>query len=147
MINGSDMVVIAVISLIGTVIITQLLNHNWFKRQQLKEHFYGKRQDKNIDFEKFKINKRIHSKMLNVKKPDLGPVDWIDKLKGLNPEILHSLVDSVTGTPEETDLTEGLEEPAGIENTILSMVKDNPDLVTKFVKGMGNKDEKKENYL
>ncbi len=147
MINGSDMVTIAIISLIGTVIITQLLNHNWFKRQQLKELFYGQRQDKNIDFEKFKINKRIQSKSLTVKKPDLGPIDWIDKLKGFNPEVLHSLVDTVAGNPEQTDLQEGLEGSEGIEGTILNMVKDNPDLVNKFVKGIGNKDETKTNYL
>jgi len=112
---------ISVISGIFGLIGIQLLQQNWFKREDLKFKYDVKRA-------------RFRSKNIAVKKTSSpsGAMDWIAALKTVDPEVLHGLINGISGSGGES-LNE---EESGIEDTILNFAKSNPEMVKKFLDGI-----------
>ena len=99
----------------------QLLQHNWYKREKLKFEFDTKRA-------------KLRKKQLPIKKTSTpsSPSDWLEQLKKVNPETLHELIDT---------FSEGGEEKGDISEILGTIVKNNPELVEKFLGNIG-KDNK-----
>jgi len=115
--NDAALIGMAVISTLGMLAGIQLMNHNWFKREKVKYQYQMKRA-------------KLKAKGLTVKKgAPTGALGWIDTLKSLDPEILHTLIDQFGGEipEEEGDLTDILG----------NIIKSNPDLVKSFIEGLG----------
>jgi len=112
---------ISVISGIFGLIGIQLLQQNWFKREDLKFKYDVKRA-------------RFRSKNIPVKKTSTptGAMDWIAALKTVDPDVLHGLINGISGAGGEA-LNE---EETGIEDTILNFAKSNPEMVKKFLDGI-----------
>ena len=113
---------IAVISGIFGLISIQMLQQNWYKREDLKYKFDVKRA-------------RMRRKNIPIKQTSTptSPTDWIDTIKKLNPDILHGLIDSVT---DNKSVEGDFEESEGIEGTIMNIARNNPELVQNFLNGL-----------
>lgn len=61
-------------------------------------------------------------------------MDWIEKLKGINPDVLHELVDTVSG---------GESEGGDIGDIVGSLVKNNPEMVQNFLQGIQSKNNQR----
>ena len=122
--NEYVILIISFISGVFGLIGIQLLQHNWFKREDMKFKFDLKRA-------------KIRAKNIPVKKTSTptGAMDWLTELKKVNPDTLHELIDTFGGggEREEGDVTEILG----------NIVKNNPEMVQKFLGSMG-KDNKGE---
>ena len=113
-----ELIIVSIISGIFTIIGISLLNHNWFKKQEMK-----------YNFEKYKVRQKSKGKTPPRTPAPSSPIEWIDKLKGINPETLHTLVDTLSGEGEG-------EGEAGLEDTIINIARENPELVKKFLGGI-----------
>lgn len=112
---------ISIISGIFGLIGIQLLQQNWFKREDLKFKYDVKRA-------------RFRSKNVPVKKTSspTGAMDWIAALKTVDPDVLHGLINGISGGGSEDLESEG----SGIEDSILNFAKSNPEMVKKFLDGV-----------
>jgi len=116
-------IVISVITIIGTVINIQLLNHNWFKRQELKSKYKVK---EIRERSKAKLSTRSRSISQEEENNPISSVKGLLNLaKGLDSDQLHDLVDTFTGssTPESSG------------DMIESLIQNNPELVQSFIDG------------
>lgn len=120
--NDYTLIAVSFISGIIGLIGIQLLQHNWAKREQMKFNF---------DLKRAKIRK----KQMPIKKSSTpsSASDWIDQLKKVNPDTLHELIDTFSGG--------GDQESGDIGDIIGTIVKNNPEVVEKFLGNVG-KDNK-----
>ena len=130
--NG-ELIVVSMIFLIGQVVLFQLYNQNWFK----KENF--KMQKKLVmDENKLKIRKVERelglnkSARLEVEKTDNS---LLDVLKNIDADKITGLLDLVGNREVE----EG--EPAGMMDTVLEFANNNPEIANQFVAAMNFPDE------
>jgi hypothetical protein len=118
MLGITEIVVMSTFSIIGAVIIMHFSFINWRKKKQI-----------DYDFELKKIKLRSRRKPAPKSKP-LGIMDYVDKLRGLNPDTINTILDFATGQQEE--------QPDGIEDSIINFAKSNPDIVKSFLDGLGS---------
>jgi len=123
----------------GSILITQLTNHNWFKREKFKFNQQIDRKEANIRFKKLE-------KDLKVK--DIPPVPprentLVETLQNLNPDMIKTLAGALSKNEDYEDYDIPDEKP-DITEVITDIAKSNPELVKqvidKFTKG-GNADE------
>lgn len=112
-----EIIVMSIFTIIGTVVIMQFSFINWVKKKRI-----------DYDYELRKIRLRRKKQQAPKNKP-LGVLDYVDKLKGLNPDMVNAVLDYVGG---------GTEEPSGIEDSILGFAKENPEIVKSFLEGLGS---------
>ena len=122
--------IMSVMMIIGTVINIQLLNHNWFKRQELKSRYKVK-----------EIRERAKAKLPKAQARESNPSPGnsisglLNLAKGLDSDQLHDLIDTYTGERE----------PVGTGDILEDIIQNNPELVKSFLDGFskgGKKDEK-----
>ena len=111
-------IAVSVISGVFGLMAISLMQHNWFRREDLKYKYDLRRA-------------KARAKGTPVKKSSTpsGVGDWIQLLKGVNPETAHLLIDSFGGS-------ESSEEPEDMVDKIVDMASKNPELVEKFLKGV-----------
>lgn len=117
--NDATLIAMALISTLGMLAGIQLMNHNWFKRQK--------------ELHKYKVKTtKLRQKGAKIKSsPPSSPLDWVDKIRGLDPDLLHTLIDTLGGE-------EGGFEPGGdIMDYVIDIGRKNPDLVKGFLEGVG----------
>jgi hypothetical protein len=116
--NDTTIFVITIVSCIFSYIMVKTLNVQWFQRLDAK-------------YKHEKALAKLRKRGVAVKTPPpSSPLDWVEKLKGLDPEILHSLIDSVSGE-SPLDLQEG-----GMTDYLIDLASKNPDLVQNFLAGL-----------
>jgi len=113
--NDLAFVGVAVISGLFSLAAISLLQHNWYKKEKAKHNYYIKRA---------KLTYRHKSNPPAPPQPS-GAQDWLQTIQKLPPDVLHGLVDRLGG---DESTGEG-----GIEETLLELVKENPDLVNQFL--------------
>jgi len=120
--NEYMILAISFISGVFGLIGIQLLQHNWFKREDMKFKFDLKRA-------------KIRAKNVPIKKTatPTGAMDWLSELKKVNPDTLHELIDAFGGGGEGRD--------EDMTDILGNIVKSNPELVQKFLGNLG-KDNK-----
>jgi len=128
-------IVISILTIIGTVINIQLLNHNWFKRQELKSKYKVKEIRERT---KAKLPRKTLSQENITSAPFSNISGLLNLAKGLDPEQIHDIVDTLTGsaTPE----TSG--------DVLQDIITNNPELVQSFIDGFakGKKPEAGEQF-
>jgi hypothetical protein len=122
-----ELIIVSVISLIGCIIVTQLFNHNWFRRQNMK---YG--HEANM----YKLRKSYSQTKTPPSAPASSPISLANNLpeilklvRGLDPDQLGSLLDIVGGGSIEA-------EPETASDILSTLIRENPELVQSFVKGL-----------
>lgn len=123
--NDFAFIFVAVISGIFGLIGLQLMQQNWFKREDLKYRYDVKRA-------------KLRKKNVPVKATSTpsSPLDWISIIKKLDPDMVHNFVDVVSGgSPEYAD-EEGAEGIEGMIGKALNVAKNNPELAQTFIDGL-----------
>jgi hypothetical protein len=118
--------------IIGSILVTQLWQMNWIKRENFKLQKSNILNENRIKYKKLEKELGIQAGKMAAPQPTT-PLDWIDKLKGINPETLHSLIDTISGEGGESG--EG-GAPEGIEGIIANIAQNNPELIEKFLGGL-----------
>jgi len=128
------LIIISIITIIGTVINIQLLNHNWFKRQELKSRYKVKEIR-----ERAKAKTKVRES--EVEHPSSGSSisGLLNLAKGLDSDQLHDLIDTYTGERE----------PVGTGDILEDIIQNNPELVKSFLDGFtkGGKKDEKESWI
>jgi len=113
---------VSIISGIFGLMGIQLLQQNWFKREDLKFKYDVKRA-------------KLRKKNIPVKKTSSPTTasDWISLLRGINPEIAHSVIDGIQQSDEYMD-----EQGNPIAGAVQGFIKQNPDMVMNFLNGLSD---------
>lgn len=132
-----ELIYLGFIMLIGQIILMQMWNSNWFK----KENFKLKKKDieGEIRLRHKKLERDLGLKPSKASKEEKSPLDniggWIKVLRNLDPEKLGKLTDIFTG--EGADYEEG--EDRGIVGEILDNIP--KDVIEGFLEGITKKKE------
>ncbi len=131
-----ELILMAFVMLIGQIIMLQMWNNNWFKKENFKI------QKKNIEGENRlrlkKLEKELGLKQSTPRDFNETPgtmdtlANLLPILKNLDPDQLGALIDKFTGGGE-------LLEPEGGLGGILNNIP--PELIESFLKGLNKKDE------
>jgi len=124
--NEFVLLAISIISGIFGLIGLQLMQQNWYKREDLKYKFDVKRA-------------RLRKRNLPVKSTSTptSPMDWIEAIKKLDPEMVHSFIDTIN--PSNAIDGEYEEGEQGLIEKGLQVARDNPELAQNFLKGLKQK--------
>jgi len=130
--------VFSVGSIVGGVIITQMWQMNYFKRENFKFALKNKQKEYNLNFKKLERDLGLKgSKSVSVDEPDnsvLGNVGGLLKvLKGLEPDQIGALADRFLN-PEEVE--SGQDDLLG---TLSNFAANNPEMVNGFLQGLSKK--------
>jgi len=117
--NEYVILAVSVVSGIFGLMGIQLLQQNWFKREDLKFKYDVKRA-------------KLRRKNLPVKKTSTpsSVTDWLSLIKGIDPDVAHNLIDGIQG-----DYTDQDGNP--IADAVKGFVQSNPDMVMNFLNGIG----------
>jgi hypothetical protein len=107
------------ISMIGFIIILELNNRNWFKKENWKLTRDFSKQKYRIDLKK--MEKDLGITTTRKKTPEVQ----------ITPDIIKTLVNTYLGGNEE----EG-EQPEGLPGMLMNFAEENPELVQQFLKGI-----------
>ena len=89
--NEYAIIIVSIISVLGTIGAIQVMQRNWYRREEIKYKYDVKR-----------ARLRQKGKQIAARSPS-GAGDWIDKLKGLNPDTINSILDFVSGSEEQPE--------------------------------------------
>ena len=127
--NEYGLIAVSVISGIFGLIGLQMLQQNWYKREDLKYKFDVKRA-------------KLRRKNVPVKATSTptSASDWLDTIKKIDPNIAHDFIDAITPTSAvdgdyEEGSGEGLQGAAG---SLVNFAKNNPAMVENFLKGLND---------
>ena len=127
--NGCDkiegeIIIVALISTLGGLAGIQMLNHNWFKRQDIKYRYQLKRA---------KIGKKYNMPVKQEQSTLSQIGDLIPIIKNLDPDQIGGLIDMISG--------EGIPESGGVEG-LLDKIP--PEVIDGFLKGLAKKENRKD---
>lgn len=131
-----ELIVVSLISTAGMILITQLLQLNWFKKENFKIQKYNIMGENRIKLKKLERDLGVKNVLPEVKE-EVGPLSTITQLlpllKNLDPDQLGALIDKFVG---------GSSEP--VEEGALSFL-DNipPELLEKGLKAITEGSKKK----
>jgi len=121
---ASDLIFLAatIVGGIFGLIGLQLMQQNWFKREDLKYKFDVKRA-------------KLRAKKIPVKATSTpsSPLDWLQTIKQLDPEMVHNLVDTISGSGNEIEQDPG---GGGIGAGLMKFAESNPEMVQNFLAGL-----------
>jgi len=125
-----SLIVVSVISLIGAVIVTQLYQLNWFKRENFKIMASNVRAENRIKLKKLERELGLPQGKTapETKGLDIGSV--LSMAKGLDPEQLSAIVNAFGGEGESDD-------SGGWISAILDRLP--PETIAGFLQGLQNK--------
>jgi len=111
----------------GSILITQLTNHNWFKREKFKFNQQIDRKEANIRFKRLEKDLKIKDN------PPIPPREntLVETLQNLNPEMIKTLAGALTKNDDEY-----YDEPEGkpdITEIITDIAQSNPELVKQVI--------------
>jgi len=140
--NDWTLITLGLISIAGSILITQLMQMNWFRRKDFLFKQSMKRKEYNINFKKIERDLGIKDKPLKEDK------SLIESLQGLDMSKIKGLIDMVQ---KPGDNEESYDEPNedNITDIIANVVNDNPEMVQKFLNNLGSQKpgESEQQYL
>jgi len=121
-------IVFTVGGIIGSILVTQMWQMNYFKRENFKFNQQMKRKENNINFKKIERDLGLKESR------DLKPEPTITQ------DLINKGIDLYLGKGEEEDLEP---EENDITTEILKYAKENPEIAKKFISklGIGNAQE------
>jgi len=132
--NDNVLIIVSLISIAGSILITQLLQMNWFKRENFKFNQSTKRKEYNINF------KNLERKLnLQQSAPLTEEKGLLDSLKGLDLNKVQSMLQMVQKPEDqgEEDLVEYDEEqPKSIPDQLINFATQNPEIAQKFLSNL-----------
>jgi len=127
-------IILTVGGIAGSILITQMWQMNWFKRENFKFNMAVNRKDMSIRFRKIERDLGLTKGKAVKDTTSKTPMDWLETIKKLDPNMIHSFVDSISGEKQEYD-----DETAGDQGLIekaLGVARDNPELAQNFLAGL-----------
>ena len=124
-----EIIIVSIVSGIFTLIGISLVNHNWFKRQELKSRYKIK-----------EIKARKQAKLPTPPERETSPLGSLSGLlnvaKNLEPEQIGDLIELATGRGDTGGDTTG--------DILNDIIENNPEIVQSFIKGLSQNVKKKE---
>jgi len=119
----------------GSILVSQMWQMNWFKRENFKFNMAINRKENSIRFRKMERDLGLKTGKPMTQTEARSPMDWLETIKKLDPNMIHSFVDSVSGQKTEyEDEPEGGE--GGLVEKALGFAKQNPELAQNFLDGL-----------
>ena len=134
--NAEVALILTVGGIAGSILVSQMWQMNWFNRENFKYNQAISRKENSLRFKKMEKDLGLKAGAPIKTTNTASPMDWIETLKKIDPNVAHNFIDSITGTGGE-DYGED-DAPKGIEDTILNIAKTNPELVQNFLSGLGS---------
>ena len=134
MIGVEVAIIMTVGGIAGSILITQMWQMNWFKRENFKFNMAVNRKDMSIRFRKIERDLGLTKGKAVQDTTSKTPMDWLETIKKLDPNMIHSFVDSITGEKQEYE--EGPEGDQGLIEKALGVARDNPELAQNFLAGL-----------
>ena len=122
-----------ILSIISTILIFTLNQKNWVTRFTIKTGY--EKEMLKLKKKEARTDKKLAAK-IKTSAPAIGVGDWINKLKGINPDMILPFLDYIQGSAEE--------KPAGIADGLFEFAEKNPELVQSFLEGLGTKKQEQD---
>jgi len=135
--TGTALIVGSFMSLFGMVILLQINNNNWFKRQQWKLDAGNIKAENKLRLKKLEKDMGLNTRASKKEAEELPQGNLLGQLapllKNLDGETLKSLAD--------TFLPNSIEEeaPEGISGALLNFAEENPEIVNGILQGISGK--------
>ncbi|RLC68401.1 MAG: hypothetical protein DRH97_03265 [Chloroflexi bacterium] len=135
MISVEVALIMTVGGIAGSILVSQMLQMNWFKRENFKFSMAIDRKENSIRFRKMERDLGLSKGKPLTQTEARTPMDWLETIKKLDPNMLHNLVDSFSG--QKTEYEEGdPESEGGLIEKALGFAKSNPELAQNFIDGL-----------
>ena len=134
MISTDVALIMTIGGIAGSILVTQMWQMNWFKRENFKYDQSINRKENSIRFKKMEKDLGLKAGSSLKSTTAASPLDWIETIKKLDPNVVHRFIDSISGVTGVESEEE--ESPGGIEGTIMNIAQNNPELVQNFIAGL-----------
>jgi hypothetical protein len=126
-----------VVSMVGGVLMLQMMSHNWFKKERFKFETFNLKKQNDLQLKKMARDMGLTStppphRSTSAAGDNIGSL--LDLAKGLPPESLGAIADIIQGRLGGGE-GEGELVPEGLEGLVDFAVK-NPDIVKSFMGGL-----------
>jgi len=129
--NDITLVVISLISIAGSILVTQMLQMNWFKRENFKFNQSTKRKEYNINF------KSLERKLgLQQSAPMTEQKGIIESIKGLDLDKVQGML-QMAQKPEDQEDIEEYDDPKTLPEQLIQFATENPEIAQKFIGNLG----------
>lgn len=118
----------------GSILVSQMWQMNWFKRENFKFNMAINRKENSIRFRKMERDLGLKAGKPITQTEARSPMEWLETIKKLDPNMIHSFVDSISG--QKTEYEEGPEGEEGLIEKALGFAKSNPELAQNFLEGL-----------
>lgn len=137
------LIVVSIISTLGGVIIVELLNHNWFRRERFKVDLNFNKKKNDLEFKKLARELGLSTTKAPSEPPEkstganlIGAV-LPELIKNMDPEQLSSiatnLIGQYGGSGEDYEGGGG-----GVGDVLGDLIANNPEIVKGFLEGFTN---------
>ena len=136
MIGAEVALIMTVGGIAGSILVSQMWQMNWFKREDFKYKMAINRKENSIRFKKMERDLGLKTGRSIPATDSKTPMDWIETIKKLDPNVMHSFVDSISGQKQEYTEGEDPEDEGGLIQKALGFAKQNPELAQNFLEGL-----------
>jgi len=119
----------------GSILVSQMWQMNWFKRENFKHSMAINRKENSIRFRKMERDLGLTAGKPMTRTEARSPMEWLETIKKLDPNMIHSFVDSISGQKTEYE-GEDPESEEGLIEKALGFAKSNPELAQNFLDGL-----------
>lgn len=134
-----ELIFMAFVMLIGQIIMLQMWNNNWFKKENFKMEKSNVMAQNKLNLRKLEREMGLSKSKEIVEKEPPGIMSTIGDLapllKNLDGDQIAALADKFIGGSEEP-LTE---ESGGVSDLLMDFAAKNPEIVKGFLEGVGQK--------
>jgi hypothetical protein len=140
-----ELVIVSIISMAGMILVTQLWQMNWFKRENFKIQKKNIMDENKIKLDQLKKEMGLPSRRKKALGPELDLdssnifIKLLPLIKKLDGEQISSLVERFM--PESLEDTGGTGGPLDL---VLNYAEEHPDVVKSFLDGIGSKTQAEE---
>jgi len=133
--NTEVALIMTVGGIAGSILVSQMWQMNWFKRENFKDKQAINRKENSIRFKKMEKDLGLRVGRSLTHDEARSPLDWLETIKKLDPNMIHSFVDAISGQKTEYE-GEDPESEGGLIEKALGFAKSNPELAQNFLDGL-----------
>ena len=102
---GADVAIIMTVGgIAGSILVSQMWQMNWFKRENFKYKMAIDRKENSLRFKKMERDLGLTKGKPIQNTETKTPMDWLETIKKLDPNMIHSFVDSISGQKTDYDI-------------------------------------------
>ncbi len=126
------LIIVSLISIAGTILITQMMQMGWFKKERFRFDQATKRKEYNINFKA--LEKKLGMQQSAPMTEDRG---IIESIKGLDLDKVQSMLQLAQKPEDQEEIEYYDDDPKTLPEQLIQFATENPEIAQKFIGNLG----------